>query len=84
MVRFKNRYVLVELVWKDGRIDASLNETTLLSVLRESLAINFGDHELGLSLASLQVKFYNPLTGMCVVRCSRDQYKEVCCSVHCS
>jgi ribonuclease P/MRP protein subunit POP5 len=78
MVRFKNRYLLVEMVWKDGRMDTSLNEAALLPVLRDSMAVNFGDHGLGMALASLSVKYYNPLTGLCVVRCSRDQFKEVC------
>ena len=26
MVRFKNRYLLFELVWKDGRLDDSISE----------------------------------------------------------
>ena len=26
MVRFKNRYLLFELVWKDGRFDDSISE----------------------------------------------------------
>lgn len=26
MVRFKNRYLLFELVWKDGRFDESISE----------------------------------------------------------
>lgn len=77
MVRFKNRYVLVELIWKDERLDESLTEGAILAVLRESMATNFGDHGAGIASASLQVKYYNPLTSLCIVRCSRDQLKEV-------
>ena len=59
-------------------MDASLNEAALLPVLRDGMAVNFGDYGLGMALASLSVKYYNPLTGLSVVRCSRDQCKEVC------
>ena len=77
MVRFKNRFLLFELIWKDGRIEESLTEANIQAVLRESLALNFGDYGLGVCLASQQVKYYNPLTNLCIVRCGRDQYKEV-------
>lgn len=78
MVRFKNRFLLVELIWKDGRIDETLTEANIQSVLRESIALNFGDYGLGICLASQQVKYYNPLTNLCIVRCGREQYKGVC------
>ena len=78
MVRFKNRVLLVELIWKDGRIDETLTEANIQSVLRESIALNFGDYGLGICLASQQVKYYNPLTNLCIVRCGREQYKGVC------
>jgi hypothetical protein len=28
MVRFKNRYLVLELLWKDGRLDETLSEKT--------------------------------------------------------
>ncbi len=77
-VRFKNRYLLVEVIWKDGRADDSLTEPILQSVLRESLAVNFGDYGLGLALQSLQVKYFNSLTNVLIVRCDREHWKEVC------
>ncbi|BDA44025.1 probable ribonuclease P/MRP protein subunit POP5 [Coccomyxa sp. Obi] len=81
MVRFKNRFLLFELIWKDGRIDETLTEANIQAVLRDSLALNFGDYGLGVCLASQQVKYYNPLTNLCIVRCGRDQYKEVLASM---
>ncbi|KAK9915984.1 hypothetical protein WJX75_006970 [Coccomyxa subellipsoidea] len=81
MVRFKNRVLLVELIWKDGRIDETLTEANIQSVLRESIALNFGDYGLGICLASQQVKYYNPLTNLCIVRCGREQYKGVLASM---
>ena len=76
MVRFKNRYLLVEVVWKGGRPDAGLSEAVLLGLFRESLTENFGDHLAGLEQAALQVKFYSPVTSLCVVRCGRDHHRE--------
>ena len=76
-MRFKNRYLLLELVWKDARMDNVLLEPALLARFRESLAANFGDHGVGLALQSLQVKYYYALTGLCIVRCSREQHRQV-------
>lgn len=78
MVRYKNRFLLAELIWKDGRLDESLTEAGILAVLRDSIASNFGDFGLGVCLASMQVKYYNSLTNMCIVRCGREQFNEVC------
>ena len=77
MVRYKNRYLLLELIWKDGKIDLGVSEGSLLGIIRESMQTNFGDYGLGSALASMQVKHYNPITGTCVVRCSREQYRQV-------
>lgn len=77
MVRFKNRYLLLELIWKDARIDLSLPEAALLGAFRDSMQSNFGDYGLGTALASLQVKYFNSVTGLCIVRCSREQHRQV-------
>lgn len=53
MPRFKNRYLLFELKWRDGRADDAATDTTLLSALRDSLQLTFGDAALGAALASL-------------------------------
>lgn len=76
-MRFKNRYLLLEVVWKDGKTDLAITELALLGVFRESIKQNFGDYGLGLALASVQVKFYNPITNLCIVRSSRDQHRQV-------
>lgn len=76
-MRLKNRYLLLELKWKDGRCDESMQESTIQSAIRDSISINFGDYGLALSAGSLHVKYFNPLTNMCIVRCSREQLQEV-------
>jgi len=86
-MRFKNRYLLLELVWKDKRKDDLLLEPALLARFREALAACFGDLGAGLALQSLQVKYYNALTGLCIVRCSREQHRQarallLCADIH--
>lgn len=80
MVRFKNRYLLFELVWADGRAAeeaAAGGEQVLLGVVRDSLAACFGDAGCGSALASLQVKYCNPVTGLVVLRCGREEHRAV-------
>jgi ribonuclease P/MRP protein subunit POP5 len=53
MVRFKNRYLLAELRWHDGRVDDTLQDAALLGLLRQGVALNFGDVSAGAALASM-------------------------------
>ncbi|KAF5831184.1 hypothetical protein DUNSADRAFT_13487 [Dunaliella salina] len=80
MVRFKNRYLLVRLNWKD-RAAEGLNELGLVKALRDSLEVQFGDVGLGSSFQSLQVKWYSPFSRLGVVRCDREACKQVCSSI---
>lgn len=81
MVRFKNRYILYEVIWKDNKADESINEAGLLNVFRDSLALNFGDHGVARSAMSLSVKYYNPVTSLCMVRCGTEEYRQVWCAL---
>ena len=76
-MRFKNRYVLLEVVWKDRKVDEGLNEAALLAAVRDGLQACFGDVGMAAALATLQVKYYNPWSRLAVLRCSREQYKQV-------
>lgn len=46
MVRFKNRYLLVELIWADGRTDRSLSATMLQRTVKKVIADGFGEFGL--------------------------------------
>ncbi len=80
-MRLKNRYLLLELRWKDGKVDASMQESAIQTAIRDSIGVNFGDHGVALCTGALQVKYHNPLTGMCMLRCARDQLQEVSCQL---
>lgn len=94
MVRYKNRYLTMELVWSatgsgvrngsgrsriphDTAAGCSREYAELLTAVRESLQLNFGDLGLGQSIGSLQVKYLSPMTSTCVVRCSREHSEQV-------
>eukprot|EP00884_Botryococcus_braunii_P009564 jgi/Botrbrau1/18609/Bobra.0367s0049.1 len=77
MVRFKNRHLIVQLIWKDGKIDTSIDEKIILTALRKSIVTNFGDVGGGLTNASLRVGFYSPLSNVCLIRCGRDHKRQV-------
>lgn len=94
-MRFKNRYLLCELEWLDGKTDSSVNGHTLFSVIRESVLLNFGEFGLGNTLQSLQgrssiiypflnistVKYFNALTGIAIVRVSRESADDVTAAI---
>ena len=75
-MRLKSRYLLLELMWKDGNMEEGIQEISIQTAIRESVSASFGDYGLALASGILQVKYYNSLTGLCVLRCARDQLQE--------
>jgi len=70
----------MELIWKDGKIDYSLDTGHVQTVLRASLEENYGAVALGLALTSLQVKYFDATTNLLIIRCNRSQVEQVWCS----
>ena len=56
----QNRYLLTEWRWHDGRVDESLTESVIVGILRQCVAVNFGDIGAGAALSSVAVKYWNP------------------------
>ena len=54
-----------------------MTETAVVGVLRKEMALNFGDVGAGVSLGGTAVKYWNPQTGLAVVRCGRDIHRKV-------
>ncbi|CAM6108885.1 unnamed protein product [Calypogeia fissa] len=84
MVVFKNRYLLMEILWFGTPLAESssiLTPSVVSAAIQESLVLTFGDHGLGSSLPSLQVKYVNPITSLCLIRCSRQEYQKVWCAI---
>eukprot|EP01135_Chromosphaera_perkinsii_P002080 Nk52_evm14s217 gene=Nk52_evmTU14s217 len=88
MVRFKNRYLLVE-VHVEGtpsapnrpapvRIgDEQLTEKILVRGIREAYREAWGDYGFGCVLQSLQIKQYNRKTGIAILRIARPYLEKL-------
>ncbi|KAF0698793.1 Aste57867_10582 [Aphanomyces stellatus] len=72
MVRFKNRYFVVEIASARNKKLSALTPRDIQNLVLSSIANNFGDVGLGLMMQSLQVVYYNATTRLAVVRGSRD------------
>ncbi|GJE85635.1 ribonuclease Rpp14/Pop5 family protein [Phanerochaete sordida] len=85
MVRFKNRWLLVELIpcptATASALDASspedngINSKQIWSALKQSVLNNFGDTGWGAVSSSLTIKYYSPTTNVCIIRVARDHHK---------
>jgi len=91
MVRFKNRYLLVELVpvsphkqtiieygvpFKDSPY-AAVTATNVAAYLRQGIQVNFGTVGAASTAQSLSVKYCNGSTGLMIIRTARDHFQMV-------
>ncbi|KAJ3800943.1 hypothetical protein GGU11DRAFT_814433 [Lentinula aff. detonsa] len=86
MVRFKNRWLLVEFlpipsIPQSGAvaqtIQLNLDGRQIHSVLKQSILSNYGDIGWGAVALSLSVKYFSPTTNICIIRVGREQHKIV-------
>lgn len=84
MVRFKNRWLLVEFVdmstvdasaGKEPLSSRSLDGRLIYNALRDSVVSNFGDTGWGAVGMSLTVKYFSPTTNLCIIRVARDHHR---------
>ncbi|KAF8556494.1 hypothetical protein OG21DRAFT_1475971 [Imleria badia] len=71
MVRFKNRWLLVEFISisNDTSAPPSFDAKHVYAALRQSILSNFGDTGWGAT-----VKYFSPTTHLCIIRVARDQH----------
>ncbi|RUS31221.1 hypothetical protein BC938DRAFT_478229 [Jimgerdemannia flammicorona] len=85
MVRFKNRWILFEILY-DHSIPpiisttvpqqvAALSTGTVNTLIRESIRENFGEWGMGCVVSSLNMKYFSPYTNIGIVRVARDHYR---------
>ncbi|WVZ61077.1 LOW QUALITY PROTEIN: hypothetical protein U9M48_011004, partial [Paspalum notatum var. saurae] len=80
MVHFKNRYMVMEVFIDVGRGEQDpliLTQFNITKAIRDSIQLNFGECGLAASLGSLQVKYVNPVTKLCIIRVSREDHQKV-------
>jgi len=71
MVRFKNRYILVEIETPNEESINDISSYDLLIAIRDSISSNYGD--LGAAkTAFFQVKYYNAAVRIAIIRVARD------------
>ncbi|CAK9158272.1 unnamed protein product [Ilex paraguariensis] len=82
MVGFKNRYMVME-VFLDPNRDFALDDPIIITqfnvskAIKDSILVNFGECGLASSLGSFHVKYVNPITKLCIIRISREEYQKV-------
>ncbi|KAM7466147.1 hypothetical protein LguiB_013709 [Lonicera macranthoides] len=82
MVGFKNRYLVME-VFLDPNRDLATEDPIIVTqfnvskAVKESILVNFGECGLASSIGSFQVKYVNPITKLCIIRTSREEYQKV-------
>lgn len=86
MVGFKNRYLVLEVLL-DPNKDLSTDDPIIITqynvakAIKESILLNFGECGFASSLASFQVRYVNPITKLCIIRASKEDYQKVWAAV---
>jgi len=86
MVAHKNRYLVFEIFLdpnrENGKEDeVDLNRFSIMKAIKDSLLVNFGEHGLAAAVGYIQVKYANPITKLCIVRCLRKDYHKIWCAI---
>ncbi|XP_027332217.1 probable ribonuclease P/MRP protein subunit POP5 [Abrus precatorius] len=82
MVGFRNRYMVMEVFLNPNRDRVGddsviITQFNVSKAIRDSILVNFGECGLASSLGSFQVKYVNPITNVCIIRASREEYQKV-------
>ncbi|GMP25114.1 hypothetical protein CsSME_00002136 [Camellia sinensis var. sinensis] len=83
MVGFKNRYMVME-IFLDPNRDLVADDPIIITqfnvskAIKDSLLENFGECGLAHHLDhSKVIKYVNPITKLCIIRASREEYQKV-------
>ncbi|NXI74178.1 POP5 protein, partial [Anseranas semipalmata] len=78
MVRFKNRYVLCEVVSEDPRCRQCIEDRAVGLAVKDAIARAHGDYGLACCSVSFTVKYLNAYTGTVLLRCRKDFHRLLC------
>jgi ribonuclease P/MRP protein subunit POP5 len=76
MVRFKNRYALVDVRFNDGLTDPTVTERDLVNAVRKTITQAFGLCGSSGFGGSFSVKYYAPSTGTAILRVARSDHQK--------
>ncbi|XP_033735462.1 ribonuclease P/MRP protein subunit POP5-like [Pecten maximus] len=78
MVRFKNRYLVCEVVYTESRKKiAPFSEYELYKCIRDAVIKSYGDYGFGVLKSSLSVKHWNSATSIVLIRAKRGAHTMV-------
>ncbi|XP_019441485.1 PREDICTED: probable ribonuclease P/MRP protein subunit POP5 [Lupinus angustifolius] len=82
MVGFKNRYMVMEVFMDPNRDQVGVDpiiitQFNVSKTIRDSILVNFGECGLGSAIGPFLVKYVNPVTNLCIIRISREDYQKV-------
>lgn len=89
MVRYKNRYLVMRVLFKDGKRTPSsaaaagagpsppTDQAALTAACRDAVAAALGAAALAKAAPALSARFHAPSSGVCVVRCARDGHSDL-------
>ncbi|KAG4102268.1 hypothetical protein H8356DRAFT_1652483 [Neocallimastix lanati (nom. inval.)] len=82
MVRFKNRYILFEIVYdEDEEKKINVNYSIISKAIKTSIEQNFGAYGIGIIQSSFTIKYFSPVTKIGILRSSRKQFNMIWASL---
>ena len=74
MVKFKSRYILIEiLIENNNRI--KIDESKFAKIILDEIEKNFGEINVGKIKKNLQIKYVNNYTNMLIIRVGKEYIK---------
>ncbi|KAK9103726.1 hypothetical protein Sjap_020980 [Stephania japonica] len=82
MVGFKNGYLVMEVFFDPNKELGSeypiiISQHKMSKTIKDSILLNFGECGLAASAGSFQIKYVNPITKICIIRTSQEEYQKV-------
>jgi len=74
MVKFKSRYILIEVLYDDKKLQ-KYDESKFAKIIKNEVEKNFGEVNLGKINKNLQIKYVNNYTNMIIIRVGKEYIK---------
>ena len=74
MVKFKSRYLLIELLYEDKKLQ-KYDASKFAKIIKNEIEKNFGEISLGKINKNLQIKYVNNYTNMLIIRVGKEYIK---------
>ena len=74
MVKFKSRYLLIEILYEDKKLQKH-DASKFARVIKNEIEKNFGEISLGKINKNLQIKYVNNFTNMLIIRVGKEYIK---------